>query len=431
VYTLLFTDDKGNLYSHPDLGAAGRTGDKFVALKESEMVELPEGSSLVMIPGGIPVGAEGREENSARTLAPVLLEEDPWQGGKVFAAAALLPQGYTRTLLPAYYRGEKENPLPLMGYAAVAAKGEKIYAAAVKTEDPATWDPVHYNTEALPGLIEKRLQEFPRNRIIRHLSRCALEYQCYTAQNIFYRRWEGGIPVSPECNAGCLGCISKQPSECCPSPQERIKFRPSASEIVDVAVYHLEGSGRSIISFGQGCEGEPSLAADLIAPAVRRVRARTGAGTINMNTNGGNTDAVLSICEAGLDSIRVGLISAREETYRAYHRPRGYTLAGVKETLRRAREMGVYVAINLLVFPGLTDRLEETDALVGLLREVGVDQVQLRNLNIDPDFLCRCISSISIDGQVLGIPRFIEVLRERVPGLTIGSYSREARRGRL
>ena len=65
------------------------------------------------------------------------------------------------------------------------------------------------------------------------------------------------------------GCISLQPAECCPSPQERIKFRPTPEEIAEVGIYHLSVAPDGIISFGQGCEGEPSLAADNIAAGIK------------------------------------------------------------------------------------------------------------------------------------------------------------------
>jgi len=79
----------------------------------------------------------------------------------------------------------------------------------------------------LAPLVREKAAFYKDNRIIKQLSECALQYQCFTAQNIFYKRWEGGIPVSPVCNARCLGCISLQPAECCPSPQSRIDFTPT------------------------------------------------------------------------------------------------------------------------------------------------------------------------------------------------------------
>ena len=92
-------------------------------------------------------------------------------------------------------------------------------------------------------------------------------------------------------NAACVGCISLQPSGCCPSTQDRIAFVPTPREIADLAIAHLESAPRPIVSFGQGCEGEPLLQAGVMAEAIRLIRARSSLGTINLNTNGSKPKA--------------------------------------------------------------------------------------------------------------------------------------------
>jgi len=417
LYRLLFAGDDGQLYDHRTLRAAGRTGDRFVELVDEDMEKLPSGASLTLIPGGTPVGL-------TRAGHFTTLEQNPWTHGRSWAVGALLPQGYTRTLLPSYIRGKQEKTLPLLGYTAVACRDGELYAAARRTDDPDRWDPAHYDTADLPARVRHKLALFPENRILRHLAHCALEYHCFTAQNIFYSRWEGGIPVSPACNARCLGCISLQPAGCCPSPQARIKFRPTPVEVAEVAVPHLNGGDGAIVSFGQGCEGEPALAAGTIAEAIRQIRKSTGLGTINMNSNGGHTAGVRDICRAGLDAIRVSLISALDDTYRAYYRPRGYSLADVRHSLEAAASHGVYTSLNLLVLPGLTDRADEAEALTAFVREAGVNLVQMRNLNIDPDWLFTRLPGGK--GDIIGIPGLIDALKA-VPGLKVGSFSRPVR----
>jgi pyruvate-formate lyase-activating enzyme len=417
LYRLVFAGDDGRLYDHRSLRATGRTGDRLVEVAGEDLARLPEGASLVLVPGGAPVGI-------SRTGRFSVLERNPWAEGRAWAVGALLPQGYTRTLLPSYKRDKKEKPLPLMGYAAVACRGGELYAAARRTDDPDRWDPVHYNTRELPALVKEKRESYPGNRILRQLARCSLEYQCFTAQNIFYGRWEGGIPVSPSCNARCLGCISLQPAECCPSPQERIKFKPTPREVAEVAAPHLKSGEGAMVSFGQGCEGEPALASETIVKAIERIRAATDRGTINMNSNGGYTAGVEDICRSGLDAIRVSLISAREATYDAYYRPSGFSLASVRRSVQFAVSRGVYTSLNLLTFPGLTDREEEAEALLDFVRETGVNMIQMRNLNIDPDLLFRHLPEAA--GEFLGIPALLEALGE-VPGLALGSFSRPVR----
>jgi len=321
MFQLLYADDKGRMFEHPDLLASGRTGSFYTEMDAGEVIPLPEGASLVMVPGGTPVGIDSEDGFTVYSGR---------RGKPVFAVGALLPQGFSRTLIPAYRRRDK-TPLPLFGYAAVGWQDGEIYVAAVQTDETSKWNPVHYSTAELAPLVREKAAFYKDNRIIKQLSECALQYQCFTAQNIFYKRWEGGIPVSPVCNARCLGCISLQPAECCPSPQSRIDFTPTIKEVVDVAVPHLVSAEEGIISFGQGCEGEPSLAAKTVAEAIIGIRRQTSSGTINMNTNAGFTEGIHIICQAGIDSLRVSTISARESTYLAYYDPRDYTWENVQQ----------------------------------------------------------------------------------------------------
>ena len=68
--------------------------------------------------------------------------------------------------------------------------------------------------------------------------------------------------------------------------QDRITFTPSPEEIAEVALAHIQRVENSVVSFGQGCEGDPLLATHVIEPAIRQIRSQTDRGTINMNTNG-------------------------------------------------------------------------------------------------------------------------------------------------
>ncbi len=411
MYTMVYADEQGRFYDQPSLLALGRSGDVFTALEEEDMMELPAGASLVSIPQGHPAGL-------SKTGKFRLWEQDAW-GKPAYALGALLPQGYTRTLLPAYRRKKKDKSLPLFGYAAVAWHKGKLYVAARKTDEPKYWDPQYYNTPELPQMVAKAQLQMPHNRIVKQLAHCALQYQCFTAQNIFYRHWEGGIPVSPRCNARCMGCISLQPAECCPAPQSRIQFTPLQEEVAEIAVPHLNGSPEAIISFGQGCEGEPALS-PIVPSAVRMIRQATKEGTLNMNTNAGFTKGIVAACDAGLDSLRVSLISAREEAYNAYYRPKDYSLHQVKQSIAYARAQGIFVSINLLLFPGFTDREEEMDALLAMLFQYNINMVQMRNLNIDPDtFLA---SMPKARGECVGVGGLLEGLQQ-IPKIKVGNFS--------
>jgi molybdenum cofactor biosynthesis enzyme MoaA len=159
--------------------------------------------------------------------------------------------------------------------------------------------------------------------------------------------------VSPACNADCLGCISRQPAECCPAPQSRITFVPEVDEVAAVGALHLSKVPEAIVSFGQGCEGEPSLEADTIAAAIKALRAKTARGMVNINTNAGYTAGIEKIAAAGLASMRVSGLSARPEGHRAYYRS-VYTLDDVRASIAAAKACGVHVSLNMLLLPAST-----------------------------------------------------------------------------
>ncbi|MCL1906185.1 MAG: radical SAM protein, partial [Clostridiales bacterium] len=289
---MLFARPDGQWFDFPPLELAGMAGNRLTRPTKADLIPLPKGATLTMMPLSAPYGVD---KESGEFL---LLEENPYKKKPepVYALAALLPQGFTRLLLPA--AAPANAPLPLLGYTAVGVENGKLMVAAHPTDEHEHWHPKHYNTPQLPRLIEGRLREHPQNSILQQLAYCAKEYGCFTAQNIFYRRFEGGIPVSAACNAACLGCISQQPAECCPSPQRRISVPPTAEEIAEVAIPHLELSEAAIISFGQGCEGEPTLEYPLLCRAIRQIRGKTGLGLININTNAGDTKAIAALLEA-------------------------------------------------------------------------------------------------------------------------------------
>ncbi len=408
MYDFVFADSDGNGYIDENYRALGRLGDSFVEINPEEMIPLPHGATLTMIPGRTAVVMNKRGDFLAY----------PHEG---LAMGALLPQGYTRTLLPAFINDKKEPLLPLFGYAAVCAVNGEFYVAATATDEDDHWNPKHFSTPELPKLVQDLKKKMPNNRLIEHLGHCALSYGCFTAQNIFYHRWEGGIPISPICNANCLGCISLQPSECCPSPQQRIKFQPTVDEVAELMNYHLDKDD-AIISFGQGCEGEPSLQAEVAAEAIKIVRAQNSLGTINMNTNAGYTKGIKKLCEAGIDSIRVSLNSATEAVYNAYYRSGGYGINDVKNSLKIAAENGVYTYLNLLYYPGLNDKESEIEALLDLVNECSVKAIQVRNLNIDPEMMSPLVNVAQ--GDSYGTLAFLEILHEELPEVAIGNYTK-------
>jgi wyosine [tRNA(Phe)-imidazoG37] synthetase (radical SAM superfamily) len=236
-------------------------------------------------------------------------------------------------------------------------------------------------------------------------------------------RWECPIPTSPACNANCIGCISFQPQEeTIPSTQDRLTFKPLPEEIVEFTVPHLQEAPFPIVSFGQGCEGEPLLMWETIRESILAMRKHTPRGSININTNGSKPAAVQALCEAGLDSIRVSLNSARPAIYEAYYRPNNYRFDDIVESLRVVNRFGGWTSINYFVFPGMTDSIEEYESLRELIRSTGLSMIQWRNFNIDPDWYLGKIG-VTDTGECMGVKQMMELLREEFPQLRFGYFN--------
>ncbi len=414
---LVLSDPKGYLFDHSFLRLSGRSGDQFFLPHPSELVPLPEGSQLFTLPGRVPVGWD--EEKGS------FLSSEKFKFGKkemeCTAVAAFLPPGYIRTLLPATQLKRNAPTLPLWAYSAVGWKDGKFWTTGLFIDPNPHWNPKYFeNDRLLKRKVETFLKQVPKNRLLRQLSRCALEYHCFAAKNVFFRRWECPLPTSPSCNADCLGCISLQPSECCPASQERIHFVPTVEEVLGVALPHLEKAEDAMVSFGQGCEGEPLIQWGLLEKAIIKLREKTNRGTINLNTNGSFPKRLEILCDAGLDSVRVTLNSPHLKFYKRYHQPRGYTFREVVDSLIQAKEKGIYTSINLLVFPGFTDREGEVEGLIDLIRKTNLDLIQMRNLNIDPDLYLRAMGK----GEGLGICKMIDILKKEFPRLQFGYFNR-------
>jgi pyruvate-formate lyase-activating enzyme len=416
---LLYADSKGNIFDHPELYMAGMNAAETVLPDDLELIPLPEGSRIFTIPETPPVAWDACRNRFATI-------EEVRQGRKsmrVQAVSAFMAPGYVRTLLPACDYSHKKVHLPLWSYTAVGwdEEHDRFVVAASRVDTNDNWNPCNYDDRKLDPLVRRMLAEFPDNRLLIQLARCALDYHCFAAKNLFFRRWEAPIPTSPACNSRCLGCISLQPSDCCPSNHERITFVPTPEEIVELAVPHLREAPDPIVSYGQGCEGDPILQADVITEATKRMKMATSRGTVNFNSNGSMPDRIRVLCDAGMDSMRFSMNSVREEYYDLYHGPVGYGLNDVVESLSVAKEKGLFTMINYLVSPGLSDNVDEVDALVRLIGATGVDMIQMRNLSIDPDYYNR---KMGLEKKGIGMYNMLRRLKEEFPCLQFGYFNR-------
>ncbi|MBV8726244.1 MAG: radical SAM protein, partial [Candidatus Eremiobacteraeota bacterium] len=363
---LAYCDAKGCIYYDPRREPLADGGVVRPASND-ELIPAPPGTMPMVLPGRHPALAAG--------AAPE------------FALAVALPAGYTRLLLPSYIKEDGAPALPLFGYTFACVVEDGLQVAATRTDEAEEWRPRSFAPGELEELIRRKTASDPANRILSQLALCARDYGCFTAQNVFLEQGEAALPVSPTCNARCVGCISElQDDRGVPAPQTRIAFDTTPEELTRIAIAHLEAVPNGVVSFGQGCEGEPLLRSITIACAIEKIRSKTTAGTINLNTNGSQPSALRRCVEAGLQAIRVSLNSFRPGIYAAYYRPRRYGLDDVLESIRLAVDAGLRVSLNYLTHPGVTDDSEEVEAAREFLRSVPVHMVQTRTLNIDPEW---------------------------------------------
>jgi pyruvate-formate lyase-activating enzyme len=418
---MLYADSKGRIYDHPYFRMAALAGSMHAGLGEEDLVPMPEFSKLFYIPECPPIGLDPLT-GEYKTVAECRI------GGAVtrcYAVAAFLEPGFVRTHLPGAEYRSKTYTLPMWAYTAVGFRDGRYWTSGFRVEYNHRWDPRNYDDKELIPAFRKFKNENFVGPLLGHLIHCATGNHCFAAKNLFLERWEAPIPVSQSCNAACLGCLSLQPDQSCRASHERIGFRPSQEEIVPLSVHHLETAPEAIVSFGQGCEGEPLTEYRLIADSIREIRAKTGGGTINLNTNGSWPKRLRLIGKSGLDSVRISLNSARPEFYRAYYRPRNYAFEDVVDSIALCRNMGVYTMINYLVFPGVTDQEEEVEALQDLIRKTGVNFLHLKNLCIDPQLYLKSMPK-SRSGCV-GIKKMVDILNRDFPELEIGYFNQPVR----
>jgi hypothetical protein len=408
---LLYSDGQGNIFEDTSLYAVGRSGWDAYPVPAEEWIHLPDGGSLYELPGrrGIGIDTESGE---------MRLCEKGW------AVAAFIPPAHTGLYLAAYETLPEAPTLPLFCYTAAGWLGGQFYVPAVRIEDDIRQENAGFDQARVETGVETLVKAYPHNRLVKHLAEnCALTYHCPAARNYFMGRWECPIPSSPACNANCVGCISFQPEEeSIPSTQDRLTFKPTAEEIVEFTVPHLESAPYPIVSFGQGCEGEPLLMWETIRESILEIRKHTPRGSININTNGSRPDAVRALCAAGLNSIRVSTNSARPEIYLPYYRPNNYVFEDIVESLKVVRGYGGWTSINYFVFPGMTDSVAEYEALRRLIIDTDLCMIQWRNFNIDPDWYLGKLG-ITETGECLGMSQLLELIREEFPRLRFGYFN--------
>jgi len=408
----------GEIFDLKGFAAVGADGQVLSPLSRVDTVSLPFGSELMLLPDRRPI-VFNLERKQIECL-----DENPYIPGEfIFPVAAFNSPGYVATHICAYEATRNAAPLPLFSYGAVGWARGGFRSAAVRVDWERRQDLRLMPREGVLAGVEKMRRSLPGNRLREHLENCALEYGCPAGKNFFLQRYEAPLPTSARCNARCLGCLSLQNDSDIPCSQQRIAFTPTAEEIAEVALIHLRSVKRGVVSFGQGCEGDPLMAAHVIEPAIQHIRQETQRGTINLNTNASRPKVLSRLLNAGLDSLRVSLNSVREPCYDIYFRPHGYGFGDVLESIDRAVDHGAFVSINYLNLPGVTDQPGEVDALIRFLTDHRIHMIQWRNLNYDPQAYWMTMNDASPGGEPTGIRAILNRVRDAFPDLKFGYFN--------
>lgn len=457
---LLVAAPDGTVYEHPGLEMALDNGLDFLRVTPRDVIPLKEGWDLMAMPGTRPVGydpATGQFVTLTTFTADDGTTFEPW------AVACHPPPGYVRnhhaaavytdethpdTKLKALHEeivakrvrdeakahkrglrvldaaGDDARPgLPLWAYTAVGATDKGTVAALFLADETSRWAPELFYKGDLKEKIATRIAEDPDNQVLKQIASCATDSLCCCASNVFNERWEGAVPIAPACTAACLGCISKEPEWNTPVPQKRLKFQPTPEEIARVIASHLERAPEPMMSFGQGCEGEPTMNGPVIIESIRQARARTSRGIININTNGSRPETIRACAKAGANALRISLNTFDRDVYTMYYRPADYDFDDMMRSFAVGRDEGLYVSINLLIWPGWTDQMVEVDRISTLVDDGRLQMIQLRNLCVDPGYYRKALPPRSQRGPLLGMKGFVKELHRRHPKLRFGTFN--------
>lgn len=409
---------KGEIFDLEGYASVGMADSSLVPLSMDKTINMPHGGELMFLPDRIPI-LFNIDKKRLETI-----KENPYKPGEViFPVAVFNSPGYVISYVSSYKEDKGAKYLPLFSYGAVGWHKGKFRSAVILVDRERRQDLRLMKSEDVNAGIRRMKKKMPYNRLREHLEKCALKYGCPAGKNFFLGRYEAPLPTSRHCNAGCLGCISLQKNDEISNSQERISFTPSPKEIAEVAFEHIRRVKQSVVSFGQGCEGDPLLVADVIDSAIHLIKSETRKGTINMNTNGSMPDKLEKLFDTGLDSIRISMNSVRKEYYDAYFQPKGYSFSDVLESIDMAILKGKFVSINYLNCPGFTDTPEEVEALKDFIREHPINMIQWRNLNFDPLKYWNIMNGIATHGRPIGMENLLNRIKKLSPNLKYGYFN--------
>jgi pyruvate-formate lyase-activating enzyme len=86
-------------------------------------------------------------------------------------------------------------------------------------------------------------------------------------------------------------------------------------------------------------------------------------------------------------------------------------------------DLGGKASINYFVFPGVSDREAEIEALLAFIKDTGLHLIQWRNLNLDPDLYLETLGDLSGAGKALGLRTMLDKVHQAFPKIRDGYFN--------
>jgi len=170
--SLVFANANGEICDFPDLEMAGRSGSYFSRPAPEELIPLPEGSDIFVLPGRLPVGID-RESGE-----PLLVTKNPLDpAAGIQAVAAFMAPAHTAIHWAGFTKPEPGLPhLPLFAYTAIGWRDGRFWVSAFRSDPDKRQEMNRFQPGRLARRTAQWLKKHQDNRLIQHLGKCCLTY---------------------------------------------------------------------------------------------------------------------------------------------------------------------------------------------------------------------------------------------------------------
>lgn len=394
---LVYADRDGTIYDEPELHMLSMDASGFALPRPEDLTPLPDHCPVVLLPGRHALGLD-------TTTGEVTVHEE-------IALAALVPENYVTTGLPAAHIEETSPDLPLRPYAAVGFAHNKFYICARKIDDNSRSGFSRVATKRIKKSGNAIKTLYPKNRIIKHLvDECALQNNCREAQNFCLGLPEMFLPAHP---------APLCPNACASSQQACLAFEPTANELAEAMLHHAQSATDPIISFGAIC-GEQGLDhTEVMLEAFNLFKQQGGEATTILHVAEGSRSPLESLSKVGLSGICSTISGYAHDApqLNPTDETNSFTPYSHFET---ARELGLRCMVRYKYFPGISDTENELEKLISLLQQYAIGHLILNNLPNDPQRFCQNLGHLD-NGPVVGFGNFLKRIKKQCPAIPIVS----------